>query len=31
MGIDNDKLLPDAKTRHWVIAQSHIVMEDVAK
>ena len=31
MGIDNDKLLPDAKTRHWMIAQSHIVMEDVAK
>lgn len=27
MSIDNDKYLPDERTRHWMIAQSHILME----
>lgn len=31
MGIDNDKLLPDEKTRHWMIAQTHILMQEGAE
>ena len=28
MSIDNDKILPDERTRHWMMAQSHIHIRD---
>jgi hypothetical protein len=28
MSLDNDKILPDQKSRHWMIAQSHIHLRD---
>lgn len=27
MSIDNDQILPDARTRHWMVAQSHLMFE----
>lgn len=31
MSIDNDKILPDERTRHWMMAQSHIHIRDGAE
>ena len=28
MSVDNDQILPDEKTRHWMVAQTHILMQD---
>lgn len=28
MSVDNDQILPDEKTRHWMVAQSHILLQD---
>ena len=28
MSLDNDRILPDQRTRHWMIAQSHIHFRD---
>jgi hypothetical protein len=28
MSVDNDQLLPNERTRHWMLAQSHIMMRD---
>ena len=28
MSIDNDQVMPNARTRHWMIAQSHLMMRD---
>ena len=28
MSVDNDKHLPDAKTRHWMVAQTHAMQRD---
>ena len=28
MTIDSDRVMPDAKTRHWMLAQTHLVYEE---
>jgi hypothetical protein len=28
MSVDNDQILPDERTRHWMLAQTHILMEE---
>lgn len=28
MSVDNDQVLPNERTRHWMLAQSHIMMRD---
>ena len=28
MQIDSPKIMPDERTRHWMVAQSHLLMED---
>lgn len=28
MSVDNDQLLPDEKTRHWMLAQTHVLLEE---
>jgi len=28
MSVDNDTILPDEKTRHWMLAQTHILMNE---
>ena len=30
MSVDNDQIMPDGKTRHWMLAQSHIIMQEGA-
>ena len=27
MSVDNDQVMPDARTRHWMVAQSYLMME----
>lgn len=27
MSVDNDQVLPDARTRHWMVAQTHLMMQ----
>ena len=31
MSIDQDRILPDARMRHWMLAQTHIMMEQGAE
>lgn len=28
MSIDTDQVLPNARTRHWMLAQSHLIFEE---
>lgn len=30
MSVDNDQILPDEKTRHWMVAQTHLLYEESA-
>jgi len=27
MSVDNDQMLPDERTRHWMVAQTHVMMQ----
>lgn len=29
MQIDNNQIMPDEKTRHWMVAQSHVYMNEM--
>ena len=28
MSVDNDQILPDERTRHWMLAQTHLAFEE---
>lgn len=28
MSVDNDQVLPDSKTRHWMLAQTHLMYQE---